>query len=780
MVESLRELYKQKRLVPTLALVYVVLLASWMGEIGSGATVVGSWAPYTLSLAALTLVASTAGALRFAASRWASTALGLFAAYAAWTFASLLWSPNRGDAWVGAGMTLLYLLAFWLAAGLVALGASRRWVLAASAIGPAIVAAFTLPRLVPRMDLLFLTEFDIGDGRLHGTVGYSNGEAAFLLVPFWAAVYLGSSRRVNPVLRGAALAGAVLCLSLAVLTQSRGAMAATAVSLPVYFLLSGQRLRGLFALAPIALALLAAFPGLNEVYLAFPNREPAAGAIERALPSVWLAVGGAGLYGLLWGLADRRWSPPRRVAHVAGGAALAVALAVLVLGAAALTERAGNPVEWGQQKWEALQANDAAGQEQSRLLSISGFGQSGRYATWQVAWEDFASHPLLGVGTHNYEATYYRLRGIFRSASVSQPHSLPLEVLAERGVVGGFLFFGFLAACLGAGLRQRFGSLDPEGKAQVGAMTAAVTYWFVHSGVEWFWQLPAVTLPAVVYLGMLAGPWERAEAAPSGWPLRPVVGAGAAVLAMAAVTPLYAADRYLQASYAIPAPGGALAAAERAQWFNPVSPELRQREAELAARSGDLDRAEEAYRDAIRLNPDHFRPHALLAQFYAAQDDPAAALSSYQEALARNPLDDDVGLNRGAIDVLASAPVATTPVRFMSEGTELGRLTLTVANSAPERERVLQGSATLPPGGGVLLVWPADTTGPLRVGGAADPADVAFVNADGRVTKLESIDSSNDEARSRRPYRMAIVSNRSFFEEHDTEPGNRAVFAASP
>jgi len=69
--------------------------------------------------------------------------LGLFAAYTAWTFASLLWSPNhRGDAWVGAGLTVIYLLAFWLAVSFVSLGASRRWVLAASAIGPAIVAAF--------------------------------------------------------------------------------------------------------------------------------------------------------------------------------------------------------------------------------------------------------------------------------------------------------------------------------------------------------------------------------------------------------------------------------------------------------------------------------------------------------------------------------------------------------------------------------------------------------------------------------------------------------------
>jgi uncharacterized membrane protein (UPF0127 family) len=734
---------------------------------------VGEWALAVFLLAALALIASIVDALRFAASRWAAAALGLFAAYTAWTIASLLWSPNRGDAWIGAGLTLLYLLAFWLVVGLVPLGKSRHWVLAASALGPAVVAASTLPRLVPRMDPLFDSlEGDFG-GRLRGTVNYYNGEAAFLLVPFWVAVYLGGSPRVHPLLRGAVLAGAVLSADVAVLAQSRGAMVAMAASLPVFFLLSGQRLRGLFALAPIALALLAAFPNLNEVYLAVPDHERARVAIERALPTVWLTAAGAGLYGLLWGLVDGRWRPPRSLTRTVGGIALVGTLAALVLGAAAFTERAGNPVEWGQQKWEAFKTDDRTGEDQGRYLSAGGMG---RYTYWQVAWEDFASHPLLGVGTHNYEATFYRLRE--RSAGFTrQPHSLPLEVLAERGVVGGVLFFGFLGVCVGAGLRRRFGSLDSDGKAQVGAMVAAVAYWFVHSGVEWFWQVPAVTLPAVVYLAMLVGAWERAENASPRWPLR-AVGAGVAVLAVAAVTPLYVADRYLTQSYVAQALGGGLPAVERAQLFNPASSELRLREAELAARSGDWDRAEEAYRDAIRLNPDHFLPHALLAQLYVARGDPTAALSSYLEALARNPFDEEVGLNRGAIDVLARAEVTTTPVRFTSEGTELGRLTLTVANDT--RERAVQRSTTLPSDTSVLLVWPADTTDPLRMEGVLDPVDLAFVDADGYVTEIESVDRTDEEVRSQQPYRMVVEANRGFFEDHGILPGSRAVFATFP
>src|SRR5829696_1328482 len=146
----LEEALEKKRPAPTLVLVALVLFVAVMGA-AYGGYFTSQWAPATLVLAALALIASVMGVLRGAGSEWGNLALGLFGAYAVWTFASLLWSPNQGDAWVGAGQTLLYLLTFWLALGIVSLGASRRWVLAASALGPAVVAALTLLSLVPRL-----------------------------------------------------------------------------------------------------------------------------------------------------------------------------------------------------------------------------------------------------------------------------------------------------------------------------------------------------------------------------------------------------------------------------------------------------------------------------------------------------------------------------------------------------------------------------------------------------------------------------------------------------
>lgn len=619
------------RVPATIALSCVVLFAAWMGNLNGG-YFTGDWTLPAFILIGLLLIVSAAGALRVSIHRAGVLALGLFTAYTAWTFASMLWSSNAGDAWIGAGQTLLYLLAFWVAVTFVALGASRRWVLAASVLGPSVIAAFTLSALGTRAGDLFK------DYQVIGTVGYHNGEAAFLLVSFWVAVYLGGSRHVNPLLRGAVLAGAVLCLSLAVLTQSRGAMVAMAVSLPVFFLLSGRRLRGLLALAPLAVALVASFPALNAVYLEFMNEGSPAGALERVLPTVWLSAAGAGLYGVLWGLIDWRWRPQPGLVRTAGAVALACCLLSLAAGGTLFAERVGSPTVIAQEKWEAFRTDDKSGLDQSRYMSASG---SGRYTLWQVAAEDFSASPVTGVGTHNYEATYYQLREQDVGA-LRQPHSLPLEVLGERGVVGGALFFGIIAVCLGTGLWGRFRSLRPEGKAQVGALAAAVTYWCVHASAEWLWQLPAATLPVMVYLALLVSPWQVAGApALSGWPLR-AVGVGVAILALAVLAPLYISDRYLGQSRNAENPQQALAAVERAQDFNPLDSRLPRQEAEYALEAGDWDRVERAYDREIALAPEHYAPYMFRADYHERRGEPQEALVYYEQALDRNPLHEDL------------------------------------------------------------------------------------------------------------------------------------------
>ncbi len=770
MGSSVKDIFEgRSRLPATLSLMAVVLLATWMGAM-SGGYFVATWAPPLLLLAALMVAGLASGAFRAARLRYAAFALVLFGAYTLWTFASILWSPNRGDAWFGAGLASLYLFVLCLTVALVLIGASRRWVLTAAAVGPSVLAGYTLLSLLSSLGGLF------ENSRLIGTVGYYNGEAAFLLVPFWTTIYVAGSRRVPAVLRAVVLAGAVLSADVAVLTQSRGAMVAMAVSLPIFFVFSGQRLRGVLALVPVVVAVLVAFPGLNEVYLAFSNGGDPAAAAQSVSATVWLTAAAAGVYGLLWGIVDRWWTPSPTLTRVAGAVALAGAVLVVAVGLLAFTERVGSPVTFVQQKWEAFKADDRTGEEQSRYLSASG---QGRYSLWQVAWEGFASSPVLGVGTQNFEATYYQLRDDTDTGSVRQPHSLPLEVLCERGVVGGALFFGFLVACVGASLRARLGRLSSEGKAQLGALIAAVTYWFVHSGFDWFWQLPAVTLPVMVYLAMLVTPWRRGETAP----LRPILrglGVGVAVLFAAAIIPLYVADRYLAQSFRVEDPGEALAVVERAQAFNPSDQWLRRREAELATAMGAGERAEDALGAAIRLNPEHYAPHVLLARYYEQNGRAGQALQFYQSALALNPLSAE--LNRQAIGLLPSASGERAAVRVVSGDEERLRLKLEVARGASKEDRGAIEARGGPEGAdGVLFASTTYARAPFAGTDAPKALSVAFVNGNGKILAIDAIDAPAGGTGRQLPpaYRLAVVAERDLFEEGNVSAGDEIVLAGS-
>jgi hypothetical protein len=77
------------RLPPTLAAISIGLLAPWMGSVDGG-YFVGDWVPPTLILATLTLLVSVIDFSRGTKLRWSALALGLFATYTAWIFASLL------------------------------------------------------------------------------------------------------------------------------------------------------------------------------------------------------------------------------------------------------------------------------------------------------------------------------------------------------------------------------------------------------------------------------------------------------------------------------------------------------------------------------------------------------------------------------------------------------------------------------------------------------------------------------------------------------------------
>ncbi len=160
-------------------------------------------------------------------------------------------------------------------------------------------------------------------------------------------------------------------------------------------------------------------------------------------------------------------------------AATLVALALAGLLAGALAER---PSE------EELSAGASA----TRLTTVS----SNRYEYWRVGLEAFRRDPLTGTGAGGFRVVWLQERRF--DEAVRDAHSLEVEMLAELGLPGLLalaLMIGGTVAAAGRALRTD--------RAVAAGATAATLTWFLHASLDWDWQLPAVSLPAVVLTGLL-------------------------------------------------------------------------------------------------------------------------------------------------------------------------------------------------------------------------------------------------------------------------------------
>ena len=169
-------------------------------------------------------------------------------------------------------------------------------------------------------------------------------------------------------------------------------------------------------------------------------------------------------------------------------AAAATALCVLGLVIGALGETAGH-------------AGSSAGASASRLTSVSSL----RYEYWRVGGRGFLDHPLKGVGSGGFRVLWREKRDV--EASALEVHSLVLEMATELGVLGLILLGLFVGGVAAAGRRAlRAGApIAPGACAVCGA-------WLLHASIDWDWQMPAVTLPALVLAGALLAAAEPVSA----------------------------------------------------------------------------------------------------------------------------------------------------------------------------------------------------------------------------------------------------------------------------
>ena len=456
--------------VQTGLLLLPVVLAFFSGAFFEGARLIAAICAWAL----LALAALAVPGLPLPGAKPARTALVALAGLAAWTWIAASWSSSPAGADQELELALLYLPA--LAAGAIAWSDRRaaRMVEPALAAGALLVIGYGLSgRLLPGVVHLHATVR--AGGRLEQPMTYWNATGALAAIGLvLCARVAGDVTRPRALRIAAAAAAAPLGMG-AYLSFSRGAIACLLAGLAalVAFDRSRAQLRAaLIALGAGALAGAAAAP-FGAVRALHPGHATAEGLAVLALLAV-IAAGAA----LLQARAGERRSPLRlRAAPVV---AVVVALALLPYAAVVLAERGGP-------------SRDAAfGATNARLSDVG----THRLSYWRVAVDVAADHPIAGAGPGAFAVEWLRRRTI--DERVRNAHSLELQTLADLGLVGLALLAGVLAATALAARRV----LGADRALAAGPAAAALT-WALHAGLDWDWEMPAVTLVAVALAGLL-------------------------------------------------------------------------------------------------------------------------------------------------------------------------------------------------------------------------------------------------------------------------------------
>ncbi|HVE69464.1 MAG TPA: O-antigen ligase family protein [Solirubrobacteraceae bacterium] len=423
--------------------------------------------------------------------RAARLALAGLALLAAWTAVSATWAPIREAAVDDVQRVALYLGALVAAAALLRPDRALRALEPAALAGVLAMATFGMSdRLFPW--LLTLDRHFAARLRLEQPLTYWNAMGLVCAIGLVLAARLAGDRTRSPALRVAAAAtGAPLGLAL-YLTFSRGALAAAGVGAVVLLAAAPTwtQLRAaavVLEAAVLAAALGSLFGAIERYDATYDGRVAQSFAMLAVLAVV---VAGAAAFQAWACRAEAagvtrmgRLPLPRRTAWLAG-ALVAVAAAGFV--AASARERSDAP---------------AAGATGQRLASL----QSNRYEYWRVALDTWADHPVAGVGTGGFRVEWRARRTI--SESALDAHSLYLETAAELGLVGLLalaLAFGGMAGAARRALRAA-----PE--AAAGPVAVVVT-WAFHAGLDWDWEMPALTLIALLFAGALLALADRARA----------------------------------------------------------------------------------------------------------------------------------------------------------------------------------------------------------------------------------------------------------------------------
>jgi O-Antigen ligase/Tetratricopeptide repeat len=445
-----------------------------------------SWGWSTIALLLVIATCLLLGGRRLTRLEWALP--GALAALTGWVWLSLLWSSDPSQTVQEGERMLVYLAG---AAALLLLGRRQDVEAMLTALGATITAictyALAVRLLAPGRDTYQVLSTDPGASfRLARPLGYANALALFAAMGILVAVGFALHGR-GMVARALGSAALVVLAPTLYFTYGRGAWLALAAGLVALIAAEHDRLRALASTLALALP-----PAVAVLLASRAHRlttQPGSFAAARhdgrlvAIAIVLLCVAAA-LVPLGLDLVRRRVALGDSARRAAVVALTVGAVAVVAAGLA----RAGGPQAAVRRAYHAFTAPAPVvnTDESRRLFSLSG---NSRSEYWHVAWHEYEERPLLGGGAGSFQRYWLRHRRV--GLPVLDAHSLYLETLAELGPVGlGMLLFSLVIplCAVRAARRHRFAP------AALGAYVA----FLVHAGVDWDWEMPAVTLAALV------------------------------------------------------------------------------------------------------------------------------------------------------------------------------------------------------------------------------------------------------------------------------------------
>lgn len=631
-----------RRAVQSLAALVVAVVLVWWG-VEEGGYEPADWLPIGILVALATAVVVLADDRLAPLRRPALVALGAFAGYVVWSYASILWADDQGAAWEGSHRTLLYFACFALAAVIPWSARSALNAVTGATLLVGAIAVITLLRLLLADDPVSL----FSEGRLNTPIGYQNANAALFTLAAAPAVVLGGRREVDPALRPVLMASAVVLLGMAVLSQSRGWV----VSLPVIalatLLLAPGRVRLLLWAIPPFVAVGALLPAALDVYASGGGWQPDLAALADDADGAGGAIAGAAsatlLVGSLLVVLDARVRPSARVERMSGRVAAVLGVLVLVGGlGAGYAATDGDPGKKLDRAWESFSNEDADADEgESRFSSLG----STRYDFYRVGWRVFRDAPVGGLGQDNFAQAYLLERRVEREEP-RWAHSLELRLLVHTGVIGFLLALAVIVAAAIAG--RCAARTSPPARLTVAVLALPLVVWAAHGSVDWLWEFPLLSCIALALLGALTA-LDRPPAAVVEGPRRRSPGRIAAVavtgaFALFAVVAL--GMSWLSVRNVNTAleewrsdPATAYERLDRAASLNPFATSPSIVAGTVAAARRDYGRAERLYAKAAERDPHDWFVHFRIGLLAGARGDRTSAEFQLVQAQRLNPRD---------------------------------------------------------------------------------------------------------------------------------------------